>query len=138
MLSSVILFSRDSLPVSILGSRDLFAIPTPRAQGVFIKIRVARGDHRIAPYHDEGRQTPPTAEGDEADGSLLGPPPANSWERRNAPVAWPAVCEDPGGQTGDLLLFYGTTQDATGLSACGLARSSNGVTWRRATPASPL
>ena len=76
-------------------------------------------------------------EGDEADGSLLGPPPANSWERRNAPVAWPAVCEDPGGQTGDLLLFYGTTQDATGLSACGLARSSNGVTWRRATPASP-
>ena len=41
-------------------------------------------------------------EGDEADGSLLGPPPANSWERRNAPVAWPAVCEDPGGQTGDL------------------------------------
>ena len=62
-------------------------------------------------------------EGDEADGSLLGPPP-NSLERRNAPVAWPRL-RDPGGQTGDLLLFYGTTQDATGLSAWP-TRSSNG------------
>jgi len=72
-------------------------------------------------------------EGDESDYSLLGPLPPGSWERKNAPVAWPALCEDPLGDTGDLLLFYGTTDDSTGLSACGVARSSNGVTWCRAT-----
>ena len=58
-------------------------------------------------------------EGDEADGSLLGPD-NKSWERRNAPVAWPAVCAHPDG-SGDLVLFYGATDDASGKPAVGVA-----------------